>query len=73
MLPHPQRTMPTFRSELGTEEGEHGGCMEGPLGMMKQTSHVVKGRARLLSVNQAVKTFLLFFGLQTGDNRSDTA
>lgn len=22
MLPHPPRTMPTFRSELGTEEGE---------------------------------------------------
>lgn len=54
--------MATFRSELGTEEGEHGGCMEGPLGMMKQTSHVVEARARLLSVNQAVKTFLSFSG-----------
>lgn len=54
--------MATFRSELGTEEGEHGGCMEGPLGMMKQTSHVVEARARLSSVNQAVKTFLSFSG-----------
>lgn len=41
----------------------------GPLGMMKQTSHVVEGRARLSSVNQAVKTLLLFLALGLGDER----
>lgn len=63
--------MPTFRSELGTEEGEDacGGGGGGPLGMMKQTSHVVEGRARLSSVNQAVKTLLLFLALGLGDER----
>lgn len=70
MLPHPPRTMPTFRSELGTEEGEDAcGGGGGPLGMMKQTSHVVEGRARLSSVNQAVKTLLLFLALGLGDER----
>lgn len=63
--------MPTFRSELGMEEGEDacGGRGGGPLGMMKQTSHVVEGRARLSSVNQAVKTLLLFLALRLGDER----
>lgn len=41
----------------------------GPLGMMKQTSHVVEGRARLSSVNQAVKTLLLFLARGLGDER----
>lgn len=45
--------------------------MRGPLGMMKQTSHVVKGRARLLSRSQNVSPLS---GPQTGFNhRYDTA
>lgn len=65
--------MPTFRSELGMEEGEHGGCLWGPLGMMKQTSHVVKAQARLSSVNQAVNSFCSFWPLDWYEHRYDTA
>lgn len=69
MLPHPPRTMPTFRSELGMEEGEHGGCMGGPLGMMKQTSHVAKGASSSVECKPHSQNVSPLSGPQAGCDR----